>query len=87
MKEVRLIALQIPSCQAMALETNRNLSANTLIWEEIDILEGDPAGVWPCATPDSSPFGWEGEGLWDKPGVFKEWKRSALHTVAEYPCC
>jgi hypothetical protein len=26
------------------------------MWEEIDMLEGD-SGVWPCATPDSRPFG------------------------------
>ena len=28
------------------------------IWEDIDMLEYDPAQeVWQCATPDSSPFG------------------------------
>ncbi len=60
------------------------------IWEDIDMLGGDPAHrgmamrharfkpFW--LTAEAS----EWEALWYE-GVFKKWKRSALHT--QYPCC
>jgi len=48
------------------------------------MLEGDPAHrVWPCATPDSIPFGSRllrslgvGRTVGPDKGVFKKWKRS-----------
>ena len=53
------------------------------VWEDIDMLEGDPAhrGMAMCNVR-FKPF-WlteeasEWEGLWDK-GVFKKWKRSHI---------